>query len=56
MRPHTTTNDAGRMNRAVGAHGLFVPMTWGDAPCWYEAALWPKLYAMHNHYEAYVWE
>ena len=28
------------MNRAVGAHGLFVPMTWGDAPGWYRTRRW----------------
>ena len=28
------------MERAVGAHGLFVPMTWAVGPCWYRTRRW----------------
>jgi hypothetical protein len=33
------------MNRAVGAHLVVANVTWGVAPCWYEAGLWPKFAA-----------
>jgi hypothetical protein len=31
------------MNRAVGASGFAVYLTWDDAPCWYKMGLWPKI-------------
>jgi len=34
------------MNRAIGAQGLFVPMTWAVGPGWYEPGLWPIIFAM----------
>ncbi len=34
------------MNRAVGAQGLCVPMTWAVGPGWYEVGRWPIILAM----------
>jgi hypothetical protein len=33
------------MNRAVGAHDLFVPMSWAVGPGWYGSGLWPRTHA-----------
>lgn len=37
---------ATKMNRAVGACGGVVPVTWGVTPCWYERGLSPIVTAM----------
>src|SRR6266571_2399272 len=43
---HPVTNDVARMNRAVDAQGLCVPMTWAFGPGRYEPGLWPIIFAM----------
>ena len=38
--------DAGQMNRALGAQGLCTLMTWALGPGWYETGIWPIIFAM----------
>jgi REP element-mobilizing transposase RayT len=39
-KPNTRSPDT-QINRAVGACGTSVPVTWAFGPCWYKTGLWP---------------
>ncbi len=49
IHPRTPCH-GGRMNRAVGAPFLYLPVTWADGPGWYKSGLWPLVLHAHTLY------